>query len=92
MLKVELHAHTNEDPLDLVAHSDRALIERAAALGYHALAITLHNRYCYSADAAAFAKTHAPISLPISSKAPAKPLPEPLFTPADPSKAVSKAK
>jgi predicted metal-dependent phosphoesterase TrpH len=45
VLKVELHAHTALDPLDYITHSTRQLIDRAAALGYGALAITLHNRY-----------------------------------------------
>jgi len=43
-LKIELHSHTSDDPADLIPHSARGLIDRAAALGYHALAITLHNR------------------------------------------------
>ena len=42
MLKVELHAHTADDPVDNIPHSSRDLIDRAAALGYDALAITLH--------------------------------------------------
>ena len=45
MLKVELHAHTADDPADYILHSTRALIDRAGALGYDALAITLHDRY-----------------------------------------------
>lgn len=45
MLKVELHCHTDEDPLDAIPHSTRELIDHAAALGYHALAITLHDAY-----------------------------------------------
>lgn len=44
MLKVELHAHTSDDPLDRIPHSTHALIDRAAALGYDALAVTLHNK------------------------------------------------
>lgn len=44
MLKVELHAHTSDDPVDRIPHSTTDLIDRAAALGYHALAITLHER------------------------------------------------
>lgn len=44
MLKVELHAHTADDPQDLVPHSTSELIDRAAALGYHAVAVTLHDR------------------------------------------------
>jgi predicted metal-dependent phosphoesterase TrpH len=45
VLKVELHAHTANDPCDYVAHSTRGLIDRASALGYDALAVTLHDRY-----------------------------------------------
>ena len=44
MLKVELHTHTADDPVDYIAHTAHQLIFRAAALGYDALAITLHNR------------------------------------------------
>jgi predicted metal-dependent phosphoesterase TrpH len=42
MLKVELHTHTADDPVDRIPHTTIELIDRAAALGYHALAITLH--------------------------------------------------
>jgi predicted metal-dependent phosphoesterase TrpH len=44
MLKVELHAHTADDPVDRIPHTTIELIDRAAALGYDALAITLHER------------------------------------------------
>jgi predicted metal-dependent phosphoesterase TrpH len=44
MVKVELHAHTADDPVDYIPHTTRELIDRAAALGYGALAITLHER------------------------------------------------
>jgi predicted metal-dependent phosphoesterase TrpH len=44
MLKVELHTHTADDPIDRVPHTTFALIDRAVALGYDALAITLHER------------------------------------------------
>ena len=44
MLKVELHAHSADDPLDAIPHTTAQLIERAASLGYDALAITLHDR------------------------------------------------
>ncbi|MGH9347370.1 MAG: PHP-associated domain-containing protein [Vicinamibacterales bacterium] len=44
MLKLELHAHSAEDPADQIPHSSHELVDRAAALGYHALAITLHDR------------------------------------------------
>ena len=45
MLKVELHAHTDQDPADRIGHRTEDLIDHAAALGYDALAVTLHDRY-----------------------------------------------
>jgi hypothetical protein len=44
MLKVDLHTHTSDDPLDRISYSAHELIDRAAALGFDALAITLHDR------------------------------------------------
>ena len=44
MLKVDLHTHTADDPEDRIPHSATELIDRAATLGYGALAITLHER------------------------------------------------
>jgi predicted metal-dependent phosphoesterase TrpH len=44
MLKVELHAHTSDDPNDRIPHSATELIDRAVSLGYCGLAITLHDR------------------------------------------------
>ena len=44
MLKVELHTHTADDPLDRIPYTTLELIDRAVALGYDALAITLHER------------------------------------------------
>jgi len=47
VLKVDLHIHTAEDPVDRLAHSAQELVERAAELGFHALAITLHqSQFC----------------------------------------------
>jgi predicted metal-dependent phosphoesterase TrpH len=44
MLKVELHTHTADDPVDRIPHSATELIDHAADLQYGALAITLHDR------------------------------------------------
>src|SRR5437868_362208 len=44
MLKVELHSHTSDDPCDDIPYSTHALIDRAAALKFDALAVTLHDR------------------------------------------------
>jgi len=43
VLKIDLHLHTREDPLDRITHSALDLIDRAATLGFDALAITLHD-------------------------------------------------
>jgi len=40
--KCDFHLHTAEDPFDAVDHTAVELVERAAALGYDAIAITLH--------------------------------------------------
>src|SRR5580693_7385747 len=44
MIKVDLHTHTADDPLDRIPYSAKELIDQAAALAYRALAITLHER------------------------------------------------
>jgi predicted metal-dependent phosphoesterase TrpH len=44
MLKAELHTHTADDPVDRIPHTTPDLIDRAATLGYNALAVTLHER------------------------------------------------
>ncbi len=44
MLKVELHSHSGDDPVDEIPYSTTDLIDRAAALQYDALAVTLHER------------------------------------------------
>lgn len=44
MLKVELHTHTADDPHDRIPFTTLQLIDRAATLGFDALAITLHDR------------------------------------------------
>ena len=44
MLKVELHSHTPDDPYDRIPYTTLELIDRAAQLGYDALAVTLHDR------------------------------------------------
>lgn len=44
VIKVELHSHSADDTADYIPHSTCELIDRAAGLGYNALAITLHDR------------------------------------------------
>ena len=44
VLKVELHTHTADDRFDRISYTGQQLVDRAAALGYDALAITLHDQ------------------------------------------------
>ena len=44
MLKVDLHIHTADDPVDRIPHTATDLIDCAAQLGYDAVAVTLHER------------------------------------------------
>ena len=56
MLKTELHTHTSADPHDYIPHSTTDLIDRAAILGYQALAITLHDSWFDVRDVAEYAR------------------------------------
>jgi len=64
MIRVELHAHTADDPEDRVPYTAQELIVRAAAVGYGALAITLHDAAFDPAPLAAFARQHGVRLLP----------------------------
>lgn len=44
MLKVDLHLHTADDPCDRIPYTTDDAIDRAAELGFAAIAITLHDR------------------------------------------------
>lgn len=64
MLKVELHAHTADDPCDRIPHTTTALVDSAAAHGYHALAITLHDRQLDVRPFAAYAAERGIVLIP----------------------------
>jgi predicted metal-dependent phosphoesterase TrpH len=42
-IKIDLHIHTHDDPKDVIDYSAHQLLERARALGFRVLAITLHD-------------------------------------------------
>src|ERR1041385_1880694 len=42
-IKIDLHIHTLDDPLDALDYSAHQLLERARSLGFRVLAITLHD-------------------------------------------------
>ena len=64
VLKVDLHTHTQDDPADVIPHSTFELIERAAALGYDALAITLHDRQLSVSPFAGYARERGIVLIP----------------------------
>src|SRR3954454_17933079 len=64
MLKVELHTHTSDDPIDSIPHTTFELIDRAAALGYDALAITLHEHQLDLARHIPYATERAVVLIP----------------------------
>jgi predicted metal-dependent phosphoesterase TrpH len=63
-LKVELHTHTSDDPADDIPHTALQLIDRAADLGYQALAITLHDRQLDLAPLCAHAARRGLVLIP----------------------------
>ena len=56
MLKVDLHLHTGDDPVDSMPHTAQDVIDRAATLGFGALAITLHDSQFEDPAACAYAR------------------------------------
>lgn len=57
LIKVDLHAHTDADPVDRIFHDARQLVDRGARLGYGALAVTLHDRFLDPAPLANYARS-----------------------------------
>jgi predicted metal-dependent phosphoesterase TrpH len=64
MLKVDLHIHTADDPSDRVPYSTCDLIDRAAELGFDALAVTLHDRQLDPAPWRSYAAARGIILIP----------------------------
>ena len=64
MLKVDLHLHTSEDPADVITHDAYQLVNRAAELGFDALAITLHDRVLADARLVDYARDKGIVLIP----------------------------
>lgn len=64
MLKVELHAHSADDPVDRIPYTTQQLVDRAAALGYDALAVTLHDRQLDIGPLTAYAAERGVVLIP----------------------------
>lgn len=64
MLKVDLHLHSSEDPVDVIHHDARQLIDRAAELGFNALALTLHDHDLSDPNVSAYAHERGIVLVP----------------------------
>jgi predicted metal-dependent phosphoesterase TrpH len=64
VLKVDLHLHTREDPIDIIEHGAAALIDRAVHAGFHALALTLHERQFVDPALLAYARNRGILLVP----------------------------
>jgi predicted metal-dependent phosphoesterase TrpH len=64
MLKVDLHLHSNEDPVDsFIQHSAKDLIRHCAKLKFDVIALTLHQKVHYPRDLVDFAKSKGVLML-----------------------------
>ena len=64
VLKVDLHLHSSEDPVDVIRHNAHQLIDRAAELGFDALALTLHDCDFRDAGLCAYARERGIVLIP----------------------------
>lgn len=67
-LKVDLHLHCSDDPLDLIAHSAEQLIEEAAKKGFDALSIANHRVITHSRKLARYAERRGILLIPAIEK------------------------
>jgi predicted metal-dependent phosphoesterase TrpH len=63
-LKMELHSHTDFDPVDWIEHSAEQLIDEAARQGVGVLAITCHNALQWSPLLAQYAQNAGVLLIP----------------------------
>jgi predicted metal-dependent phosphoesterase TrpH len=64
VLKVDLHLHSSEDPVDVISHDAHQLIDRAAELGFDALALTLHDYDLRDAALCGYARERGIVLIP----------------------------
>jgi hypothetical protein len=63
-LKVDLHTHTAEDPLENINYDAFRLIDRASQEGFDVLAITNHNLVTYDQELAEYAEKKGILLIP----------------------------
>lgn len=67
-IKLDLHIHTHDDPRDALDYSAHQLLERAKALGFGVLAITLHDAVFERADVFAHAAEMGILLIPAAER------------------------
>ncbi len=63
-LKVDLHLHTAEDPLDRVTYSAEELIDRASDEGFDVISITNHHRMTFNDRLFSYARMRGVLLIP----------------------------
>lgn len=64
IIKAGFHLHTADDPHDHISYTSYEAIDRAAALGFGALAITCHRKVAWSEEYAAYARFQGILLVP----------------------------
>lgn len=64
MIRVDFHTHTADDPVDLIPYTTTEMIDRAAELGFGALALTLHNRQRITSSIEPYARERGIVLIP----------------------------
>lgn len=67
-LKVQLHVHTKQDPVDNIKHTEKQKIDHAAKLGYDVMAITCHNVLIFNEDLKKYAEQKRILLIPAIEK------------------------
>ena len=64
MIKADFHTHTGDDPADNISYTTFELIDRAAELGYGAIAVTLHDAQLDVAAYTSYAASRGIVLIP----------------------------
>lgn len=64
MLKCDFHAHTSDDPCDIIAHSGKQLIDEYARQNFDVVAITLHGKVHSSRKLQAYSRKKGILLVP----------------------------
>jgi len=64
IVRVDLHIHSGRDPRDNLSYSVAQVIDRAASVGLHCLAIADHGHFTWRASDAAYARARGLLLIP----------------------------